>query len=64
MFMGLRFRRSRRFGPLRVNVSRSGISESVGVRGVRVGRNKRGTYLSLALLGTGLSWIGYRKKRR
>jgi len=62
--MGLRFRRSKSFGPFRINLSRSGVSESVGVRGVRVGRNRRGTYLSLALLGTGLSWIGYRKKRR
>lgn len=62
--MGLRFRRSVKAGPFRLNFSRSGVSGSVGAGGVRVGRGRRGSYLSLALLGTGLSWLTYRKKRR
>lgn len=62
--MGFRFRRSMKVGPGRVTLSRRGLSGSVGAGGVRIGRSRRGSYLSLALLGTGLSWLGYRRRRR
>ena len=62
--MGFRFRRSMKVGPGRVTLSRGGLSGSVGRRGLRIGRSRRGTYLSLGLLGTGLSWLGYRRRRR
>ena len=55
--MGWSFRKSIKMGPLRVNVSRSGIGASVGVRGARVAVGPRGTYVSFA--GGGFS---YRKK--
>lgn len=54
--MGLSFRKSISFGPMRVNLSTSGVSYSVGVRGARVGVGKRGTYVSL-----GAGGIQYRK---
>jgi hypothetical protein len=43
--MGWSFRKSLGFGPLRVNLSKSGIGYSVGVRGARIGANSRGTYI-------------------
>lgn len=46
--MGWSFRRAVRFGPLRVNLSRSGVSLSGGVRGARVNVGPRGTYVSLS----------------
>ena len=61
--MGFRFRRSVKVGPGRVTLSRRGLSGSIGAGGVRIGRSAEG-YLSLALLGTGLSWLGYRRRRR
>lgn len=54
--MGLSFRKSVRFGPMRVNFSSSGIGYSVGVKGARVGMNKRGTYVSM-----GAGGIQYKK---
>jgi hypothetical protein len=40
--MGWGFRKALRFGPFRINLSKSGIGASVGVRGARVGINSRG----------------------
>lgn len=55
--MGARFRKSKNFGPFRVNISKSGIGYSVGNKFVRVAHTadgkKRTTY---TLPGTGLSW--------
>ena len=62
--MGFRFRRSIKVGPGRITLSRRGLSGSIGAGGARVGRSSRGSYLSLALLGTGVSWLGYRRRRR
>jgi hypothetical protein len=45
--MGWSFRKSLGFGPLRVNLSKSGIGYSVGVRGARIGANSRGTYIRM-----------------
>lgn len=49
--MGLYFRRSVRFGPLRVNFSKSGVGLSAGVRGLRVGTGPRGNYIHAGARG-------------
>lgn len=55
--MALRFRRRVKLLPgVHVNISRSGISTSVGVRGASLTFGKRGTYLNTGLPGTGISW--------
>src|SRR5690242_18938725 len=41
--MGYFFRRSIRFGPLRLNFSKSGVGASVGVKGARITMSSRGT---------------------
>jgi hypothetical protein len=45
--MGWYLRKSFGFGPLRVNLSKSGIGYSLGVRGARIGANSRGTYIRM-----------------
>lgn len=53
--MGMRFRRSIKLAPgLRMNLSGSGVSWSLGPRGASIGIGKRGTYLSTGIPGTGL----------
>ena len=48
--MGWYIRKSKNFGPLRLNLSKSGIGISVGVKGARIGNGPNGGY---AHLGTG-----------
>jgi len=43
--MGWYLRKSFSFGPLRLNLSKSGLGGSVGVKGLRVGTGPRGRYL-------------------
>jgi hypothetical protein len=43
--MGWYLRKSLGFGPLRINLSKSGLGGSVGVKGLRVGSGPRGPYL-------------------
>jgi hypothetical protein len=45
--MGWYLRKSFGFGPLRVNLSKSGVGYSLGVRGARIGANSRGTYIRM-----------------
>jgi hypothetical protein len=53
--MGWRFRRSIRLFPgLRLNLSKSGVSMTAGIRGLSVTTGKRGTYLNAGLPGSGL----------
>ena len=53
--MAWNFRRSVKFGPVRLNFSKSGIGTSVGVRGFRVGRDAKGrTYTASSIPGTGI----------
>jgi hypothetical protein len=40
--MGIRFRKSFKAGPVRVNLSKSGVGASVGVKGARVGIDAKG----------------------
>jgi hypothetical protein len=57
--MPLRFRRRVKLLPgIHLNISRSGISTSLGVRGASLTFGKRGTYLNTGLPGTGISWRG------
>jgi hypothetical protein len=43
--MGWYLRKSLRLGPLRLNLSKSGIGGSVGVTGLRVGTGPKGPYV-------------------
>ena len=63
--MGLRFRRTKSFGPLRLSLGKRGVGASIGVRGARVSRSATGRRsATLSLIGTGLSWIFSGKRRR
>ena len=56
--MGLRFGKSIRIGKyIRLNISRSGIGFSAGVKGLRIGTGPRGTRFTASLPGTGLSYV-------
>ena len=55
--MGWSFRKSIRFGPVRLNLSKSGLGVSTGIRGFRVSTGPRGTYLR-----AGRGGIYYTKK--
>ncbi|MBN1217505.1 MAG: DUF4236 domain-containing protein [Anaerolineae bacterium] len=60
--MGFRLQRSIRLGKfIRLNISKSGVGVSAGVRGLRISTGPRGTHLNVGLPGTGLS---YRKQLR
>jgi hypothetical protein len=54
--MGWYLRKSFGFGPLRLNLSKSGLGYSLGVRGARLGVGPRGTYVHL-----GRGGVYYRK---
>src|SRR5687767_12322110 len=43
--MGIYLRKALSFGPLRLNLSRSGLGASFGVKGARVGAGPRGMYV-------------------
>jgi hypothetical protein len=60
--MAFRFHRSVRLGPLlRLNVSKSGLGLSLGVRGARVSINGAGVRTTVGAPGTGLSVINQRQ---
>jgi Protein of unknown function (DUF4236) len=57
LIVGFRFRRSIRLLPgLRVNLSKSGTSVSLGGHGATVNVSKRGTRATVGLPGTGISY--------
>lgn len=59
-----RFHRSLRLFPgLRLNLSKTGPSLSLGVRGATLNLGRKFTWTTLSLPGTGLSYIT-RKRRR
>ena len=63
--MGLRFRKTKSFGPLRFSLGKRGVGTSVGVRGARVSRSATGrNSATVSLIGTGLSWVFGRSRRR
>ena len=56
--MGLRFRKSISIGPLRINLSKSGVGFSFGFKGFRVSRSAKGkNTATVSLPGTGLSYV-------
>ena len=54
--MGWSFRKSRNFGPFRINLSRRGVGWSIGRGGLRLGSGARGPYVSASKFG-----FNYRK---
>ena len=55
--MGLRFRKTIKAGPVNINLSKSGIGASVGVKGARVTRTAAGkTRTTVGIPGTGISY--------
>jgi hypothetical protein len=62
--MAIRFHRSLKLLPgVRLNIGRSGIGISAGVRGLRAGVDTRGkAYTSAGIPGTGLSVRNYAKQ--
>jgi hypothetical protein len=56
--MGLRFRKSFSIGPLRINLSKSGVGFSFGFKGFRISRSAKGkNTATVSLPGTGLSYV-------
>ncbi len=54
--MGFRFRKSLKFGPFRINLSKSGVGYSIGGKGFRVTKSATGkTYATASIPGTGIS---------
>ena len=63
--MGVRFRKSIKVLPgVRLNISKSGISTSVGKRGATVNFSKRGTRATVGIPGTGISYSTMVGKKR
>ena len=63
--MGIRFAKSIKIGDLlKINISKSGISATVGKKGASVNIGTKGTYLNLSPAAAGISGTGvsYRKK--
>ena len=59
----MRFRRSKKLGPLRINLSKSGIGASVGIKGLRTGiSSSKGAYTSYGIPGTGIYDVKYHGK--
>lgn len=56
--MGLRFRKTFGKGPLRVNISKSGVGYSVGTKGLRYTKKAGGgTRTTASIPGTGISYV-------
>ena len=55
--MGLYFRKSKSFGPFKLNFSKSGVGVSTGVKGARLSMGPNGTYVNV-----GKNGVYYRKK--
>lgn len=53
--MAFYIRKSLRFGPLRFNLSKSGVGVSAGVKSLRIGAGPRGNYVHM-----GRGWLYYR----
>lgn len=63
--MAIRFRRSIKIAPgVRLNISKSGVSTSIGGRGARVTMGHGKTRTTVGVPGTGLSWTQVSSKSR
>lgn len=62
--MGLRYRKSKKLGPFRFTLSKSGLGASVGVKGLRVTKMANGRVRTTASIpGTGVSYVKERSAR-
>ena len=62
--MGWSFRRSIRIGPLRFNLSKSGIGASAGIPGLSAGKDAKGrNYSQVSIPGTGIYRRDYYKTK-
>jgi hypothetical protein len=62
--VGLRYRKSKKIGPFRFTLSKSGLSASVGVKGLRVTKMANGRVRTTASIpGTGVSYVKERSAR-
>ena len=60
--MGLRFRKSKSFGPLKINVSKRGVGYSVGGKGFRVTKRADGrTQTTVGVPGSGVYYTTTQK---
>ena len=58
--MSLRFRKSIKLFPgAKINIGKTGIGVSTGIKGAHIGINKRGVYTGLGIPGTGISTQQY-----
>ncbi|SCB73871.1 DUF4236 domain-containing protein [Weissella bombi] len=56
--MGFRYRKSKNFGPFRINFSKSGIGWSVGGKGFRYTKKANGgIQTTTSIPGSGMSWV-------
>lgn len=56
--MGVRYRKSKKIGPVRITASKSGLSASIGVKGLRVTKLANGRVRTTASIpGTGISYV-------
>jgi hypothetical protein len=63
--MGFRFRRTLKIMPgVRLNLSRSGASVSMGPRGFHYTVGPKGTRVTAGIPGSGLSWTAYQSRPR
>lgn len=63
--MGFKFRKSKNFGPIRINFSKSGIGYSIGNKFFRSTKTANGKRINtLTIPGTGISFsFGAKKKK-
>lgn len=63
--MGLRFRKSIKAGPLRINLSKSGVGYSIGGKGFRYTKKAGGgTRTTASIPGTGISYVTESSKKK
>ena len=63
--MGMRFRKSKKIGGLRINLSKGGIGFSVGTKGARYTKKANGgTRSTLSIPGTGISYVKDSSKKK
>ena len=63
--MGIRYKKSLNFGPVRLNASKTGFGWSVGVPGARYTKLANGrTRMTTSIPGTGISWVEESKKQK
>lgn len=56
--MSMRYRKSTKIGPFRINVSKSGVGWSFGTKGYRYTKMANGrTRVTKSIPGTGISWV-------